>query len=325
MKEARFIKTKKKRWEELEKTIRQKEAKTPDELASMYIELSDDLAFSQTFYPRSETTAYLNELALYFHRRIYRNKKEDRGRFLRFWMEEIPDTYYKARWAMLISFIIFLISALIGAISTHVDPDFVRLILGDAYVDMTLENIRKGDPMAVYSSMKEDSMFAMITTNNIRVSFIVFAFGFLGPFLSAALLIQNGIMLGCFQYFFYQHHALSISAQAIWIHGTIEITSIVIAGGAGIYLSSGFLFPGTYTRLEKFRETAKDGMKIVIALVPFFFIAGFLESFVTRYYQNIFVSLPVIIISLGLVFWYFVYFPIMKHRYAQRIRETGTV
>ncbi|MHB1277853.1 MAG: stage II sporulation protein M [Bacteroidia bacterium] len=325
MKEARFIKLRKKRWEELEAIVKNRSKKEPDELAEMYIELSDDLAYSQTFYPKSKTTSFLNELALFFHRRIYRNKREDRGRFLRFWLEEIPETMYRARFAMLAALLIFLVAILLGIVSMRFNPDFARIILGDAYVDLTLSNIKNQDPMAIYAGERQDLMFLGITLNNIKVSFLAFLFGLLSPLGSAGFLLKNGIMLGCFQYFFYQEGVLGLSAQAIWVHGTIEITSIVVAGGAGIYMSSGFLFPGTYSRIARFRKTAKDGLKIIIGLIPFFIVAGFLESFVTRFYKISALSLPCIILSLGFVFWYFVYLPYMKHRYESRTSQAGTV
>lgn len=315
MKEARFIKLRKKSWDNLETSFVNGDKKSPDELADLYVELSDDLSYSRTFYPRSKTTSYLNQVALQIHRKIYRNKKEERGRFAAFWLEEIPGLMYSARKAMLSSLILFLLAAAIGALSMKFNPEFARLIMGDSYVDMTLANIDKDDPMGVYGDMRQDDMFMMITVNNIMVSFVVFVLGIFGPLFPAAMLIRNGIMLGCFQYFFYQQGVLQSSLQAIWVHGTIEITSIVIAGGAGMHLGSGWLFPGTYTRMESFVQKARESVKIIVGLVPFFILAGFLEAFVTRFYKVTWLSVPVITISIGLVFWYFLYLPIMQHRH----------
>ena len=68
---------------------------------------------------------------------------------------------------------------------------------------MTEENIEKGDPMAVYKDERKLGMFFGITTNNIRVSFLAFVLGFFGSVGTIIVLLQNGIMLGSFQYFFY--------------------------------------------------------------------------------------------------------------------------
>ena len=85
-----------------------------------------------------------------------------------------------------------LIVLLIGIISTANDDKFVRLILGDSYVNMTMENIAKGDPMAVYKKMNQVDMFMGITFNNIVVSFYTFIAGILLTFGTGYMLFSNG-------------------------------------------------------------------------------------------------------------------------------------
>ena len=103
----------------------------------------------------------------------------------------------------------------IGALSAAHDDTFVRLILGDAYVNMTLNNIEQGDPMAVYKSMHQSDMFFAITFNNVRVSFMAFVMGLLISVGSGLIMFYNGIMLGAFQYFFYQKGLLLTSFLTI--------------------------------------------------------------------------------------------------------------
>ena len=56
---------------------------------------------------------------------------------------------------------------------------------------------------------------------------------------------------------------------------------------------------------------AKNGLKIVIGLIPVFILAGFLEGFVTRHTgMPAFVSLCIIISSLIFVIWYFIIYPL---------------
>ena len=49
-------------------------------------------------------------------------------------------------------------------------------------MDMTLENIAKGEPMGVYGNEEEGGMFIGITLNNIMVSFNVFVSGVFDEF-----------------------------------------------------------------------------------------------------------------------------------------------
>ena len=283
MKEVTFIRRNIDKWKETERVVEQAKTLSPDKLADVYVEITADLAFSQTHFPNSRITIYLNNLAFALHHEIYRNKREKWGRVFTFWTDEVPQTMYDARRELLISFVIFTISIFIGVLSTANDPNFVRLILGNSYVDMSLENIANGEPMAVYNGSSEVPMFLGITLNNIMVSFYCFAMGILTSFGTGYILFSNGVMVGAFQTFFYQHGLLWESSLAIFLHGTLELWAIIVAGAAGLALGNGWLFPGTYSRLESFRRGAKRGLKIIVGTVPVFIMAGFIEGFVTRH------------------------------------------
>jgi len=95
-------------------------------------------------------------------------------------------------------------------------------------------------------------------------------------------LVKNAIMVGAFQYFFYEQGVFLESFLTIWIHGTLEISAIVIAAAAGLTMGKGLVFPGTLTRMQAFQISARRGVKIMMGIVPIFIIAGFLEGYLTR-------------------------------------------
>lgn len=310
MKEVTFIRRNIDKWKETERVVEQAKTLSPDKLADVYVEITADLAFSQTHFPNSRITIYLNNLAFALHHEIYRNKREKWGRVFTFWTDEVPQTMYDARRELLISFVIFTISIFIGVLSTANDPNFVRLILGNSYVDMSLENIANGEPMAVYNGSSEVPMFLGITLNNIMVSFYCFAMGILTSFGTGYILFSNGVMVGAFQTFFYQHGLLWESSLAIFLHGTLELWAIIVAGAAGLALGNGWLFPGTYSRLESFRRGAKRGLKIIVGTVPVFIMAGFIEGFVTRHTDlPTALRLGFILVSLAFILFYYIYLP----------------
>ena len=313
MKEVTFIRRNIDKWKEAEKVVEQATNLSPDRLADVYTDLTADLAFAQTHFPTSRISIYLNNLASALHNKIYHNKREKWTRIITFWTQEIPQIMYDARRELWVSFIIFTVSVLIGAVSAAGDLDFVRLILGNGYVDMTLDNIANGEPMAVYNGSSEVPMFLGITLNNIMVSFYCFAMGILTSFGTGYMLFNNGVMIGAFQMFFFQHGLLGESMLAIWLHGTLEIWSIIVAGAAGLALGNGWLFPGTYSRLESFKRGAKRGVKIVVGTIPIFIMAGFIESFITRHTElPDILRLGLILISLAFIIFYYIYLPNKK-------------
>lgn len=313
MREAQFLKQNAEKWKRYEAEIRQKQ--NADLLADRFIELTDDLSYSKTFYPKSNTSRYLNGLASLFHQSIYKNKKEKSGRIFNFWQFELPylfGQYHKQfGWAL----VFFLIFCGMGVLSAKYDESFIRLILGDGYVNMTNENIEKGNPFGVYQSMEAFSMFVVIAFNNIGVAIITYVLGIFFSVGTIIKLFQTGLMLGSFEYYFFSKGLGFKSITVIFIHGTLEIWAIVIAGAAGLILGNSILFPRTYTRSVSFLRGGKDGLKILIGLVPVFITAAFFEGFITRYANMpLWLSLSILGSSVAFIVWYFALYPIRLHK-----------
>ncbi|TXF89977.1 stage II sporulation protein M [Neolewinella aurantiaca] len=309
MRETDFIEKNKDKWKRYERAL-ERDEQDPELLKQLYIHTTDDLSYSRTFYPNRSVRVYLNTLAQRTFLQIYRGRRGEAGRFFTFWTDELPRVVYNQRRSLLISLVTFVIAMLIGIISYRIDPGFAETIMGEAYMNMTQENIAKGDPMAVYKQTSPFSMSLRITLNNIMVALVTFVSGAFFAVGAIVQLIRNGVMLGVFQYFFYDQGIFQESFLTIWIHGALEISSIVIAGGAGLAMGRGLLFPGTLSRFEAFKESARDGLKIMLGTVPLFIIAGFLEGYLTRHTE-----LPdairglFILLCFAFILWYYVMYP----------------
>lgn len=319
MREAAFIKQNISKWREYEYLMSAIEAQSPDELADMYNDLTADLAFAQTHYPNSRITQYLNNITLQLHTDIYGNKREKWSRLSRFWTHEVPLAVWDARKELLLSLSVFMFFIGIGIVSSLNDIDFTRLILGDGYVDMTLHNIRMGDPAAVYQSGGNTESFLMIAYNNISVSLRAFAMGILTSLGSVYYLMNNGVMVGTFTTLFYNEGVLGEAMLAIMLHGTLELSTIIIEGGAGIVMGNGWLFPGTYSRIQSFRLAAKRGLKIAIGTLPVVIAAAIVEGYFSRYtHAPTALRGGFIVLSAAFVLYYYVYLPYLRSHETQQ-------
>jgi uncharacterized membrane protein SpoIIM required for sporulation len=306
MREPLFVKQNIKKWEDFENVP----TSNPDELANRFIQITDDLAYAKTFYPKSKTTEYLNGLAATLHQSIYKNKSEKGNRFITFWKYELPLLFKEYQKQLFYSFIFFVIFTLVGILSAKYDDSFIRLILGDGYVDMTNANIAKGDPFGVYKNTGEFTMFLGIASNNIYVALMNFVAGIVFSVGTVFMLFQNSLMLGAFEEFFFSKGLGMQSILVVFIHGTLEMSSFVIASAAGLVLGNSFLFPKTYSRLNSIKKGAKDGMKLVIGIVPILIVAAFFESFVTRHTgMPVWVSITILSSSLLFIIWYVIIYP----------------
>jgi uncharacterized membrane protein SpoIIM required for sporulation len=313
MRETDFIGQNKDKWREFENVL-QSDKRDAERLSRLFIETTDDLSFSRTYYPNRSVRVYLNGLAQKVYQRIYRKRKYERGAFLNFWRDELPSALWFARRELLVSFLIFIGGLAIGILSSHYNPEFVEIILGERYVRMTEANIESGDPMAVYKHGGMLETFLWITWNNVRVGILCFLLGILFEVGTIFIVFSNAIMVGAFIWFFVERDLFRESFLAIMLHGSLELSMIVLAGTAGLVLGRGLVFPGSYTRVQAFLLSARHGMKIMIGVSAFLVIAGFIEGFATRFTDAPdIVRLAIILLSFALVIGYFVWYP--WHRY----------
>ncbi|WP_396177658.1 stage II sporulation protein M [Flavobacterium sp.] len=325
MREVAFIKQNKEKWLDFEAAIFGKAKKNPDEIAGLYIHLINDLSYAQTYYPKSKTVVYLNYLASQIYQRIYKTKRHEKNRLVYFFSEEVPLLLYQYRRYVLYAFLLFFMFVGIGILSAIYDDGISRLILGDAYVNKTLENIKNGNPVAIYKSGSNWGGFIGITINNLRVGALCFIMGVFGGLGTAYVLFKNCLMLGSFQYFFYQEGVFWESVQGIWIHGSMEIFAIVIESAAGLILGASILFPQTFSRLTSLKIGFKNSFKIFLSTVPFTIAAGFLEGFVTRYSLEMpnWLNVFIILATLSAISFYYLIFPSIVARKSNFIPKTA--
>jgi uncharacterized membrane protein SpoIIM required for sporulation len=319
VREALFIKKHKEKWSKAQ----QQPATDADEMANNFTEMVNDLAYAKTFYPTSKVTQFINGQAAKIYLNIYRNRKEDSNRIVTFWKYDLPLTIRKYHRVILLMFIFFCVFFMVGFFSSWQNENFTRQVLGDSYVDKTIQNIEDGNPFGIYQSGSSFLSWMGIMINNIIVALVYFSEGIVFGIFTMKDLMKESITIGAFHHLFFSRGLGLQWALAVLIHGTLELWSIIVAGAAGVVLGMGFLFPGTLKRIDSLKIAAKDGVKIIIGILPVFIVAAFFEGFVTRHYKMhwIFSSL-ILFSSFVFIGWYFVIYPIRLQKKLQiRINE----
>ena len=316
MKESSFIKNNLKKWRSFEKLEGDKSHAKIDEEAKLFGEIIDDLNYSRTFFNKRSVRIYLNNLSFSVFTKLTTNQHREAG-VANFWLNILPKEVYRSYKQILTALAIFLIAMGIGAVSQDANHEFANLIMGDYYMEMTEENIANGDPFAVYKTNDFPEFFYQLITNNTRVAIIAFIGGLLLGLGTFYILIHNGIMLGTFQMYLYQKGLFVSSLGAVWLHGVFEISAIVISGAAGFVLANGIVNPGSYTRSRAFINGAKRGSRIMLSMIPFLVVAGFIESAVTPNYDALSVGPRVILLILctSIIIFYIVILPIRARHY----------
>ncbi len=289
MKTIDFINDRKETWLELEKTARKisgvRRPRLDDRqvvsLMHNYRRTMADLSLAQSHYPSDPLVSQLSSLVVRVLSIVAAHQEGDLNRIRRFFSYTLPATILKLSRLFLVSLAVFGGAALFGYFLTVLDPYAANAIAGDRYVFMTLENIEKGKPFAVYESGLKYAMSGFIMANNIKVAFTAFAFGAFYGLGTFFILLYNGLMLGSIAAVFGNHGLLFDFTTTVLIHGTLELFAIVVAGAAGLRLGQALFRPGDLRRGEAVYKFGVEAFQICAIMVPVFVIAGILEGYVT--------------------------------------------
>ena len=118
-----------------------------------------------------------------------------------------------------------------------------------------------------------------IMTNNLTVTFMAFAAGITAGLGTVSLIFFNGLLIGVIATACQQAHMSRDLWSFVCPHGSLELPAIFIAGGAGLRLASGMLFPDLYSRRDSIALAGRDAVRLVAGVIPMLVIAGTIEGF----------------------------------------------
>jgi uncharacterized membrane protein SpoIIM required for sporulation len=247
------------------------------ELSLLYRQIAADLAALREDRGSIHFARYLNQLLARAHNTIYSARRTSPSALVDYFRNTYPRIFRQNLNYCLVSFIIFLGSAAVGMALTYHDPDFKVKILGPRMVE-TIERHQMWTHSIVGIKPLASSA---IMTNNLGVAFTTFAAGITGGIGTIYMMVFNGLLIG-------------VIATACWFsgmslqlwsfvapHGVLELPAIFIAGGAGLRLAYGLLFPGFLSRRASLARAGTEAVKLLLGVVPILVIAGVIEAFVS--------------------------------------------
>jgi uncharacterized membrane protein SpoIIM required for sporulation len=246
-------------------------------LSLLYRQIAADLAIVREDPSSIEFARYLNQLLARAHSTIYVNRGSGFQTIITFFLRSYPRIFRQNRKYCMMAFLVFFAGALIGALLTLRSPDFKLSILGPQMV----ETIERREMWTHSILAIKPIASSAIMTNNISVSFLAFIMGISAGIGTLYMLFFNGLLLGvvgvaC---------GMARMSLPLWSfvapHGVLELPAIFIAGGAGLRIAQGLLFPGVLPRKESLRLAGKQSAGLVTGVVPILVIAGLIEAFVS--------------------------------------------
>ena len=248
-----------------------------DELVALYQRTSAQLSHARTYYDDPGLTSRLTTLVAAANAAIYGSQPVSIRSLGRFFTETFPAAVYlNRRFIAAAAALMFVPALAMGAWLANSNRALDVAVPKEeqqALLETRFENYYSSAPAAEFSTR--------VLVNNIQVSFIAFALGVFLCVGTAAILFYNGINVGVAGALFIHAHQLGKFFGLILPHGFLELTSVTIAGAAGLRLGWTVIAPGDRPRGEALAEEGRRSVVIVIGLMLCFIVAGTIEGFVT--------------------------------------------
>ena len=243
----------------------------------LYRRAAADLSAVRSDRSAHALAEYLNRLVSRAHNHVYSGQRTSMLSVWRFLSVDYPRLFRRLLPYVAASLALCLLGALLGTLESMVRPQFMRATLGPEMV-ATIERHEMWTK-SVLSAKPQESSFIM--TNNITVTFMVFAGGILGGLPTLLMLFWNGMSVGIIATACAQHGMAGDLWSFVAAHGALELPSIFIAGGAGLRIASGLLFPGMLSRRAALAKAGSEAVRLLAGTIPLLFVAGLLEAFLS--------------------------------------------
>jgi uncharacterized membrane protein SpoIIM required for sporulation len=247
------------------------------ELGLLYRQTASDLAAVREDVTSNQLAFYLNQLLGRAHNLIYMGHKQKISGLVRFYAQTFPQVFRETSRQTLLAFLIFAVTGVASWAVTIHDPTFAHRLLGPQMMDtiekreMWTQSIVTIKPLAA----------STIMTNNLSVSFATFALGITAGIGTVWMMAVNGLLIGVIGAATWQAGMALQLWSFVAPHGVLELPAIFIAGGAGLEIARGMLFPGLLPRRESLARAGGRAARLVLGIVPMLVVAGIIEGFVS--------------------------------------------
>jgi len=244
------------------------------ELGLLYRQTASDLAAALEDAAGGHLAVYLNQLLGRSHNILYTGRRRSASGILAFYSETYPRVFRENLPQTLLAVAIFAFAMVAGWAVTIHDPGFAHRLLGPEM----METIDRRE-MWTHSMLTVQPLAASsITTNNLTVAFTTYALG-ITVVGTIWMMLLNGLLMGVVGAATWHAGMAGLLWSFVAPHGVLELPAIFIAGGAGLEIARGLLFPGLLPRRDALAQAGGRASKLVLGSIPLLLFAGSIEAF----------------------------------------------
>ncbi|RKH19354.1 stage II sporulation protein M [Corallococcus sp. CA041A] len=270
-------------------------------LDTLYRRAAADLAQAQTFYPGTDAHRFLNQLCAQAYGAIYQPPRERWASTRDFFRRDFPATLRREARFVGVSAGLLVLGLLLGALVVTLEPRGAELLVPEGVRRYVAQGRMWTDDLL--SVAPPNAVASGIATNNLTVTLFAFASGILlgvGPIFT---LVNNGVLIGAVGALCFREGMMTGFLDFIAAHGPVELSIIVIAGGAGLMVGQALIDPGELPRAQALQARGREAVKLVVGCAPFLAGIGFVEGFISPGHLFPTWAKVGLGLSLGVLFW----------------------
>lgn len=260
-----------------ERRTRSLTAEETVELVTLYERVSTHLADASHRFPDPSLHRRLTTSVAAAHSKIYGRRRFSVQPLVSFFSSTFPGAVWASRRFILVATALLFVPAVaMGAWLANSETAL------DADVPPEAREIAIEEEFEQYYSSEPAGQFATrVFVNNVRVAILAFGAGIFFCIGTAWVLIENGLMLGRWGGVFLFAGQADRFFGLVLPHGLLELSAVVVAGGAGLRLGWSIISPGDRTRGAALADEGRRSVTIVLGLILVFGVAAVVEAFVT--------------------------------------------
>ena len=276
------------RWLDLRSHLRSSKRKDADrvelddiDFAARYRRACQHLAIARR---RGYSTVVLDRLEQIMQRGhdvLYRPPSLRLRRVLDFFGSDFPRLVRRQRHYVALSSLLLFVPLVGLVVLLQFHPELVHSIYPQAEI---AKFEKMYDPAAREVAMGRESgtnlqMFGYYIFNNVGIAFRTFASGLIFGVGAIVIIVMNGVMIGAVA----GHLQVIGYGGPFWRfvagHSGPELSSIVLAGAAGLRIGWALIAPGRLSRRRALVDAGRDGAQMAIGIFALLVLAAFIEAY----------------------------------------------
>lgn len=247
------------------------------ELIALYQRTASHLSYAQTNFHDQALNARLSQQVAAAGAIVYGTRPKTLRAAGLFFTRTFPAALWRARAFVVVSLVLSFAPAIAVGVWLANSPAALEATapaaVRQAYVNRDFASYYNSQPAADFASE--------VYFNNAKVAILAFGGGITGGLLTVYVLVTNGVNLGQAAGLFAAAGQTPKFYGLVLPHGLMELTSVVIAGAAGLQLGWALVDPGDRPRSTAFAEEGQRTVVLILGTILTLLVAGLIEGFVT--------------------------------------------